>query len=374
MSHLLTIAALVLRLCIGLVAAVSFYTAFFMYEDEKGGWQNRLEELWTSVYDRAKLTDSTTTALFNRLAATLENIFEQVFGRRLLSLKAVLVSANLTVGLGLLASLALWKFVQPALRTVLDHTSAAHDGLTYRTYVSVFELSCLWGDLLEQIVHYGYFWNTVVAAIFVLCAFLSSNARTKVTLCWLNAPLALFVAKALQKNPRLWYANIDQRYLYLYVPAILLLSVGWDFVAIVVIRQLFAASINVVKPGRVVRLLVQFTLFALLSTCLPVILSWVFIVYFRRFTVLTLYVDNLTNLLTIFNVTTFIYCMAPLVCLATVLAHRVMWPVLGRLLYPLAAEKVIGNRKVLVSVGSASISYAVTGGHITLDSLLKLLK
>ena len=105
MPHSLTVASLILRLCAGFIAALSFYMAFFMYEDEKGAWQNRLENLWASVYDRAKVTDGTTTALFNRLAEAMKILFEKAFGRRLLSLKAVFVSANLTLGLGLIASM-----------------------------------------------------------------------------------------------------------------------------------------------------------------------------------------------------------------------------------------------------------------------------
>jgi hypothetical protein len=78
------------------------------------------------------------------------------------------------------------------------------------------------------------------------------------------------------------------------------------------------------------------------------------------------------TLLTFLNVTTLFYCLVPVVALALVLAHRLAWPFLSRLLYPIASEKVLGNRKVLIPIASLCLSYALIGGHITLDSILKL--
>jgi hypothetical protein len=47
---------LVSRVVAGIVGGVAFYFALFLYEDEEGLWQNRIEKLWASVYDRAKIT------------------------------------------------------------------------------------------------------------------------------------------------------------------------------------------------------------------------------------------------------------------------------------------------------------------------------
>ncbi len=62
------------RITAGLLAALAFYFAFFLHEDEEGVWQNRIENLWMAVYDRAKVTDSTTTALFNKVSESVRKL------------------------------------------------------------------------------------------------------------------------------------------------------------------------------------------------------------------------------------------------------------------------------------------------------------
>jgi hypothetical protein len=94
MNHALI---LVSRIVAGVVAALAFYFAFFLYEDEEGVWQNRIENLWAAVYDRAKITDSTSTALFNKIGETLDKVFNRLFGRRLISFHALAVSVNMSL-------------------------------------------------------------------------------------------------------------------------------------------------------------------------------------------------------------------------------------------------------------------------------------
>jgi hypothetical protein len=47
---MITIALRFLALSIG---AVALYAAVFMYEDQEGRWQNRIEKLWVVIHDRA---------------------------------------------------------------------------------------------------------------------------------------------------------------------------------------------------------------------------------------------------------------------------------------------------------------------------------
>jgi len=74
------------RVVAAVIAAIAFYFALFLYEDEEKQWQNRLDSLWVAIYDRARLTTSTTTALINTIAAAYSNFLDRLFGRRLLSL------------------------------------------------------------------------------------------------------------------------------------------------------------------------------------------------------------------------------------------------------------------------------------------------
>ncbi len=48
MHHALILAS---RIPAGIIAAVAFYFAFFLYEDEEGVWQNRIEQPWVQVHE-----------------------------------------------------------------------------------------------------------------------------------------------------------------------------------------------------------------------------------------------------------------------------------------------------------------------------------
>jgi hypothetical protein len=55
-----------LALVVGLLA---YYTAFFMYEDEEGKWQNRIEKLWVAINDRERQLVTKASAFFSKVAA-----------------------------------------------------------------------------------------------------------------------------------------------------------------------------------------------------------------------------------------------------------------------------------------------------------------
>ena len=91
MHHALIVGSRVLA---GIVGAIAFYMAFFLYEDHDGIWQDRINGYWLRVYERAKITDSTTTAVFNKIGDILYRVFSRLFGKRLLSFHAVALSID----------------------------------------------------------------------------------------------------------------------------------------------------------------------------------------------------------------------------------------------------------------------------------------
>src|SRR5258708_14664775 len=98
----------VLRVLAAIIGSLAFYVRLFMYEDEEGKWQNRIDKLWVAIDDRAKLTGSKTSALFNKVAAVVTRAFDGIFGRKLLSFQFIGVSSCYSLaGLWLLASFAL---------------------------------------------------------------------------------------------------------------------------------------------------------------------------------------------------------------------------------------------------------------------------
>jgi hypothetical protein len=114
MHHALDLAS---RIMAGIVAAVAFYFAFFLFEDEEGVWQNRIENLWASIHDRARVTDTTSTALLNKLGDLFRRLFKSIYGEKLLSLRAIAVSTDLSIAGALfipLLSLILIYCIQPS--------------------------------------------------------------------------------------------------------------------------------------------------------------------------------------------------------------------------------------------------------------------
>ena len=41
-----------------LAGVLAYYVAFFIYEDEEGKWQSRIENVWVSIHDKAKESGS----------------------------------------------------------------------------------------------------------------------------------------------------------------------------------------------------------------------------------------------------------------------------------------------------------------------------
>ena len=51
-----------IRLAAGVVGAVAYYLALFMYEGAAGVLQNRIDNLWSAIYERSTITNSTSIA------------------------------------------------------------------------------------------------------------------------------------------------------------------------------------------------------------------------------------------------------------------------------------------------------------------------
>jgi hypothetical protein len=68
------------------------YIAFFLYENEEGRLQNSLEELWIRVADRSDTTSIAVGHLAKEAARLTSHALDRIFGRQLLSRRAVGVS------------------------------------------------------------------------------------------------------------------------------------------------------------------------------------------------------------------------------------------------------------------------------------------
>jgi len=237
------------RVLAGIVGVVAFYFAFFLYEDEEGIWQNRIENLWISVYDRARVTNSTTTALFNKLAKVLQRTFSLVFGERLLSIQAISVSSALSIGTGVLCAVVLYRAEEQMVYS--DLTSASEPGVLYQILehlLSRHVVGPLYSFAYEYLIP-GRSLSTELSCILICfgLAILPTLFKRKWAVRLSTVPLAFFLLRALTLSlERGVDMREDTRPFFLLVPVILLLSVLWDFAAISVIRKLLVSVSEVV--------------------------------------------------------------------------------------------------------------------------------
>jgi hypothetical protein len=95
-------------------AVACYYGAILLYPDEQGRIQNKLEEWWIDFDDRQRQALSRAAVFMRGLAALTSKIFDAVFGQKLISLRAVVVSAWLTLTSSFLTTAV--YFIEPCIR------------------------------------------------------------------------------------------------------------------------------------------------------------------------------------------------------------------------------------------------------------------
>ena len=85
------------------IGLMFFYTCF-LYEDEEGRLQNRIEDVWVTINDNAKISGNKTSVLFDKVAGLVTRVFDRVLGKRLFSLQLVGVSSSAAFAALFLAS------------------------------------------------------------------------------------------------------------------------------------------------------------------------------------------------------------------------------------------------------------------------------
>ena len=76
------------------VGCATVFVALFMYEDEEGKWQNRIDELWLAIDDRARITGRKAVALLNKMSDIVTAGLDRVFGHRLLFFRSIGASTS----------------------------------------------------------------------------------------------------------------------------------------------------------------------------------------------------------------------------------------------------------------------------------------
>ena len=308
-----------------LAGLLFYYVGLFMYEDEEGKLQSRIENVWISIHDRARESGSKSAALFGKVAAIVTKTFNAIFGQKIFSARFVGASFCYSfAALFLFGSLML--FVASPLGLFVKQPSQA-DLIAFQ-YVAIGFLIAGLLSLLLAIL--PTLWHsrwavmlTLLPIIFYMFAFV-----TMIGLHALNTKrLGAFVGLTLS----------------LISDVLLLTLVRFT------LRWVSAKASTWRIASAILTHLAIIYFLILVPFAIPVVLSD----DFRQSMVLTALV-----IMGGLNLFTGLASSAFLLVLLFLLLHRLLWPVLSRIVYPLQRFHVIRNRKIMLSIGTACLLYS----------------
>jgi hypothetical protein len=306
-----------------LIGILAYYAAFFMYEDEEGRWQSRVERLWVAIYDREKLTGSKTAALFDKVAAVTTRGFNRVFGPKVFSFQFVGVSTCYSYAglfLGLFLTLAIIFRRSRLLAPLPDYLANS---------LSLIESTCL-----------------VIGAICLVLAALPSLWPSRWTVALSLMPF-LLISSGMMKL--VWLRRVQP--VQMVTISALFVSLLSDVLMLALVRFTVRRVSAVPSLLRIATaIFVQLGVISLLVIA-PVGMSWDTITQ-SRLTGQALLCVGIFNLFTGFMSSAF------LLLLLFVLLHRAVWPLLSKLFYALARHEVIRNHMIMASIGTACLLFA----------------
>jgi hypothetical protein len=341
------------RVLAGVVGCFAFYIALFMYKSERDEWQNRLDNIWVEIDERAKKTDTRFTALVNDVARRLVRAFNWVFGNNRMSLQLVAVSVNMSL---ISMSLA-WSL----------RSGYAIEWLGIIFYLCVVAVAI---TLHRWWIH-----------AFCLSTILPLGAAT-VNLVW------SIVTR--QRTP-----SGSERAQTFGVLTVLVLSLMADTLAVVAIRSLFSRLADVPTIGGVLRAATVLLFISLLVCPLPLYLSAevrseesvklqmqqqptqmahanvALIRYLSRTLYLYTGTDAEEQLGDVgnMNLITALYAMLPCSLLSLLVLHKFIWKLVARFIYPLMDFQIVRERKLLIPIGTAA--FAIAFGLTTVMDVVK---
>jgi hypothetical protein len=307
------------------VGFAAFFAALFMYEDEEGKWQNRVEELWIAIDDRARITGRKAVALLNKMSDIVTAGLDRVFGQLLLSFRSIGASTSYSLAT---------SCVIGVLNDLVIHESLKNSvGFLYGTCVLIF--FAIFPTILKSR------WIMPISLIPISFLIIFGFADWWFLKKWRAAPIVL---------------------------GSLAISFIFDIVLIIAVR----ATIRRMAVGNkgwqlVVGMLLQ-CVCAVVVVVLPFGMAHLLIIIDtenmqeRNAVVAALYergsaIQLALLLSALSNVFTACVCLTLFFALAGVLLHRVFWPLAARAIYPLQRYEIFRNKKFLAFAGVACFVY-----------------
>jgi hypothetical protein len=345
MHQFVHILPIICRIFAAIVGAESLYIAIFMYEDDKKNWVNRIENFWIGVYDRAKKTDSVFTALVNKVSTGTVKVFNSIFGAKPFSLKLIAVSVNLSFAIGTMAAVSIYP------------TGVAGSAIVSNTFLLVSAAVCLFSGLLAIWSDDGLLQALSLGSLFAINMF----------------------EAVVTSNLSPYFTVWDYIVMAYVIPMLtVLVSCTVDALSIVIIRNEFA-KLQQASGARVLSGIAVLFLIAFTTCALPWLLSSQILAsvnspdvdaMWRYYSGLFFGLGVLQ--LAEYNLVTAVYCLVPGLALVALLLHKRMWPLLAKVTYPLLSFKVIQDKKLLISIGTLALGYAIGGDYLVLKIIEKL--
>jgi hypothetical protein len=312
-----------------LVGAPTFYVSLFLHEDEEGKLQDRIEEFWSSVYDRQKLTGGRSTALFNKVAGAVTHVFDRILGPKLVSVQMIGVSSS--------CAFACLFSIVGLIFTFLLHRLRASPSLPTNLPVNIGA-----GLFLASA-----FCLVLGLVLFVIAA-LPSVSPSRFTRIMSVLPALIFIFSLIQLVRRHlpFHENLG-------LLAALLISTLSDIGLLILVRQLIRWISEEVRPLKICVAILAQIVTVVLVVWAPIEISGHLAVRYgwKLF-------PELLGAIGVFNVFTAIAASAFMLTLLVVLLHRMFWPIIERLLYPMARYRIVRNHKAMATLGAACVVVA----------------
>lgn len=293
-----------------LIGALLILSALFLYEDEEGKIQNKVEQWWIKLSDKALSSRSRVTSFMQEVAKLTSNGFDRLLGERLVSLRFTAVSICFS-----LASCFLLGFlVLPFVHNPQPNVTPQRALLLFFFFTS---FGIIPGVFKDRLVH-GIWWGLIIAVLLQIIGFLRFVVSTK------------GLGPALRGS--------------LYVTLPFGFSFLCDLAYIVFTRWILRRISQIDRPYEIMIQVIANFLFLIVLTLVPIFLG----VKIGKYSAMA---GGALTLSFVLNSIDFFAGSAGLVVAVVLLVHRLFWPALQRPLYAIQRFVPLQKRGWLWGLG-----------------------
>jgi hypothetical protein len=339
-----SIAVIIGRCIAGCLGVILIYSALFLYKEEEGGLENRIEQWWQKIRDLHAHAISRETAFLKVVADVTSKGFAKLFGERLFGQKAVVASMCYSQAAVLLCEMILYLLYPPVfVITVVFYLATGTQCLVFLFLGSL-----------------GPFIDRRWQKRFWLLSVLIATAIWPLGLDVSGAPFGVFSEHGMYGIT--YYARDV---------AILLFSVVCDFLFIALTRVMLARAAESNSFVKITALAIGNACLAALLFIVPLVGSF----SLRSWSSTHGWLAEVQQLLLFVGSSNFLDALVSLswfLIAIMMLLHRLFWPLIERPVYAVFRYRVFSEQKKLVFFsGVALLGLAVPWVGRALENLVK---